>query len=104
MARGDVVGNVVQLSASSNEDIRPADGTEWVIKAFAGDINGYIYFRATDGSNTANFFEGSAAQTGQSHGGQVTIPINYTNYLQIRNNNAGGVGNTAWFGIVSKQG
>ena len=104
MARGDVVGDVLTLSASSNTDIRPADGTEWVIKAFAGDINGFIYFRATDGTNTANFFEGSAAQTGQSHGGQVTVPINYTNYLQIRNANSGSTGNTAWFGIVSKQG
>lgn len=99
MARGDVVAYCDQLAASSAQDIRPASGVEWVIKAFGGDLNGWVYLYGTNGSDNAIFVEGALAKV---YGGTCTIPINNTNYVKISNNNSGGVGNYFVSGYITK--
>ena len=88
MARGDVIGDVITQGGSSNSDIRPADGTEWVIKLWSGSEDGWLYLRSYDGTNVSVITDGSKVSTG-AQGSQITIPINYTNYLQVRNGTSG---------------
>jgi hypothetical protein len=98
MARGDVVAELTAVSGTSSYTVQPGSGVEWVIKTFAGDNNSSTILRAYDGSITTNMVNGEEAG---DIGGQVTVPINNTHYLALRNS-TGSTLNMAYFGYITK--
>ena len=99
MARGDVVADVVSLSDNTNHDIQPGSGVEWIIKSLSLGDNVNCLLRGYDGTNVAAGWDG--VQSGNV-AGVCTIPINNTNYVQMRNS-TGSTTPLAYFGIITKE-
>ena len=99
MARGDVVADVVSVSATSSVTVQPGSGVEWIIKTFSGDNNASNHLRANDGTNVGAICNGSEAA---DQLGREQVPINNTNYLAMRNGNAGTT-ILSYFGYITKE-
>lgn len=99
MARGDVLANVVAVSGTSSHTVQPGSGVEWIIKAFGGDASASVILRANNGSITTDMVTASQANV---VGNRVTVPINNSNYLAIRNS-SGSTINVAYYGYITKE-
>ena len=100
MARGDAINDIVSCTNSSTTDIGPSGSVEWVIKFWAGNLEGNMYLRADDGTNQSNKANGNTDTS--VNGSNCTIPINATNHLDVWNN-TGGTKTFAYFGYITKE-
>jgi hypothetical protein len=99
MARGDVVADVVNVSASSSTDVQPASGVEWVIKSFGSNGNSTSEIRYWDGSNGA--WVTNASKTADT-GGECMAIFTNANYMRLNNSHSGGAVNLCYGGYVTK--
>ena len=85
MARGDFVGDIVSVGASSFLDISISAGDEVVIKAWATDsAGGDFRLHISDGTPRCRF--GTAAEMISTGMTPLTIPCNENNMIGFRNN------------------
>ena len=99
MARGDVIADVFVLANNATHSIQPGSGVEWIVKCVTLDDSSNGLIRGYDGTNVAAGWDG--VQIGNV-GGVCTIPINNTNYVQMRNS-TGSTTPLAYFGIITKE-
>ena len=99
MARGDVIGSLQTINASSSYTVQPGSGVEWVIKCFGGDNGDTNLIEAYDGTSGVIILRGLDAE---STGGQLTFPINNSLYARLRNSNSGGAGRSSYHGYITK--
>ena len=99
MARGDVVAELAAVSSSSSYTVQPGSGVEWIIRTFAGDNSTSTHFRANDGTIVSAICNGGEAA---DQLGKVTVPINNTHYLALRNG-TGSTINLAYYGYITKE-
>ena len=99
MARGDVIADVFVLANNATHSIQPGSGVEWIVKCVTLDDSSNGLIRGYDGTNVAAGWDG--VQSGNV-AGVCTIPINNTNYVQMRNQ-TGSTTPLAYFGIITKE-
>jgi hypothetical protein len=98
MARGDVVADVVNVSSSSSSTVQPGSGVEWIIRAFSGDNSTSSHLRSADGTSVGAICNGGEAA---DIGGKVTVPINNTNYVEMRNGSGSNL-ILSYYGYITK--
>ncbi len=99
MARGDVVADVVSVSASGTTDVQPASGVEWVIKSFGSNANTTSQIRYWDGSGGAWITNASLTAT---NGGECMAIFTNANYMRLQNTHSGGAVTLCYGGYVTK--
>ena len=99
MARGDVIADIYTANTSSSVSIQPAAGVEWLLKCFAGNNDGNVRLRATDGSTNIQLMKGDIAD---AIGGVISMPVTNSNYAQFYNASSGSSTSAFLSGFVTK--
>jgi len=96
MARGDIRSDWYVALGTSNLDIQPADGDEYLITGWASETNGPVIHGRAGSDHTGPFQLGdfgamtaNASIIDTSGYTPVKIPITYANFIEFDGQNAG---------------
>ena len=96
MARGDIRSDWYVALGTSNLDIQPADGDEYLITGWASETNGPVVHGRAGSDHTGAFqlgdfgaTTGNASALDNSGFTPVKIPITYANFIEFDGQTSG---------------
>ena len=85
MARGDFMGDIISIAATSYVEVQPASGDEWVLKAWGASDQAWTGYKlfAYDGTNRVFLQTNNSADLSAPL--SFSVPVDNATYLSFYN-------------------